>query len=321
MESYFFIELSSADSNFNWNELEHRAISSFSSTGIEEFSIEEAKVDEILGERSYSGADIPVSVIEEVEQTIDIENQIAKKFYFSSKEDAIEFQKSLSTYKNIKHTLCERPIEDWNESWRKSYSPIKVSENFEIIPSWEKESYKTDAENKLYIYPGMGFGTGSHETTFLCLKLLIKIGSLSPGIRCLDFGCGSGILALGLKRLQDNCLLDLYDIEKEALENCVQNIELNNFPMDNINLILPQNRNKLLEKYDIVFANILKNVLELELDFLSKSVEKDGHLILSGLLKEQENDIIDLYLKANPSLKLIEVARSGDWIAILFKLL
>jgi len=319
MQNYYYVELHLLEDFDQLSNIESVALAQFSSTGIEDFSIEEEKVDEILGERSYSGADIPVSVIEEVEFTISSENENAKKIFFSSHSEAKLFCDYLEGLKGISFKVIEKPVEDWNEKWRESYKPIIVSPDFEIIPSWFKEEYKTTARYKLYIYPGMGFGTGSHETTFLCMQLMLKTKSFSPGVQCLDFGCGSGILGLGLKLLQDDCTLDLYDIDQEALDNCIQNIELNNFSQKNINLLLPKQRIKIEKKYEIVFANILKNVLELEIEFLTNAVKDNGFLILSGLLKEQEEDILKQYLEANKNLSLIEVARSGDWIAILLK--
>jgi ribosomal protein L11 methyltransferase len=327
MQYYYYVELKLTnlyESNQveklseKLSEIESLAISKYSSTGIEDFSIEEIKVDEILGDRSYSGADIPISVIEEVEHTVNTESGNTKKVYFSAKPQAIDFMNYLKNIKGCEFSLAQQVVEDWNESWRESYKPIVVSDNFEIIPAWNKEDYQTQADHKLYIYPGMGFGTGSHETTFLCMQLLLDINYFPKDVTCLDFGCGSGILGLGLKRLQRDCQIDLYDIDQEALDNCNQNIELNDFEMKGIKLLLPVDRQEINKKYNIVFANILKNVLELEINFLTQSVHQGGSLILSGLLKEQEEDIIDQYLRANNKLKLNKVARSGDWIAILF---
>ena len=172
------------------DEIDHIACAEYAATGVEDFSIDEAKVDSILGERSYSGGDVPESVIFEVEDTLNTEG-LLKKYYFNSKEEAIEFQNYLNTH-GQKLELIESEVEDWNEEWKKTYAPILVSEELEIIPSWNKEDYSSLAKNQIYIYPGMGFGTGSHETTFLCLKLYTKY--LNNRFKtCLDFGCGSGI--------------------------------------------------------------------------------------------------------------------------------
>ncbi len=319
MQYYYYVEVCGFDGPELISEIESLAMEKFSSSGIEDFSIEENRVDEILGERSYSGADIPISVIEEVEQVVTSDRSLVKKIYFTSKNDATSFINSLENFSNLKSKLIEMPVEDWNETWRETYSPIEVSSDFEIVPSWNKEDYKSDKKNKLYIYPGMGFGTGSHETTFLCMKLMLETDSFFKGVRCLDFGCGSGILALGLRLLQPDSNLDLYDIEKEALDNCIQNIELNEFSMDQISLLLPDQRKVIDKKYNLIFANILKNVLEIEKKYLTTHVEKNGYLILSGLLKEQEEDIISQYEKANSNLVLQKVERKGDWIAVLFK--
>lgn len=320
MQNYYIIEIKNPLLIKDWEEIEALAFLKFESTGVEDFSLEEEKVDEILGERSYSGADIPLSVIEEVEETISHEDLISKKVYFSNKEDALNFQSYLNEDLKIDSLFHEVLTQDWNEEWRKNFKPIQINSNFEIVPSWEKETYRSPTEKKLYIYPGMGFGTGNHETTFLCLDLVLKTNNIENYKTCLDFGCGSGILGLALRLFNQDIRLDLYDIEKEALDNCVQNIDLNQIKKENINLLLPDSRNNFLKKYNIVFANILKNVLELEKDNLVNYVEENGYLILSGLLKGQEESIIEQYKAAQRKLEVIEVANKGDWVAILMQM-
>jgi ribosomal protein L11 methyltransferase len=319
MQFYYILEVTELERALNWPEIEHTALMSYNSTGVEDFSLEEDEVDEILGERSYSGADIPLSVIEEVEDTVSKSIGASKKFYFNTEEEAVKFSQYLKKELKVNSSLSKLEIEDWNEKWRKSYKPISILDELVIVPSWEKENYKSSIPKKLFIYPGMGFGTGNHETTFLCLELLIKSKSLKQGMSCMDFGCGSGILGLALRKYDPKCKIDLYDIEKEALDNCVQNIELNEISNDNIRLMLPSDRAMFEENYDIVFANILKNVLELELDSISSMVKKGGSLILSGLLNGQQDEIIKVYTTKNINLELIEVSIKGDWVAILFK--
>jgi ribosomal protein L11 methyltransferase len=318
MDKYFYVKLSLKDGSLDSEALEAIAFKDFNATGIEEFSIDEPRVDEILGERSYSGADIPVSVIEEVELRVNSESNNAKSIHFGSKENADTFHKWFESKSYGNSEVIEKDVEDWNESWRESYKPISVSSDFVIVPSWMKDTYEGSERHKLFIYPGMGFGTGSHETTFLCLKLLTTL-ELQEGTKCLDFGCGSGILGLGLRLIDPKSKIDLYDIDQEALDNCMQNMELNEVSKENINLLLPKERDQIDQKYNLVFANILKNVLEIEIDYLTKCVSPNGHLILSGLLKEQEEDIIKQYLTYEPSLELEQVLRDGDWIAIMLK--
>src|SRR5690606_10010880 len=120
----------------------------------------------------------------------------------------------------------ECPQEDWNAEWKKHYSPIKVNELLEVIPSW-KDDYVSTTSQKIFINPGMGFGTGSHETTFLCLKLFTE-ELLSNNIETvLDFGCGSGILGLSTFLFFPEARVDFYDIDLEANKNCFDNAEIN----------------------------------------------------------------------------------------------
>lgn len=316
MEKYYYLEMAiSSDIEAQVDDL---AMSNFNCTGIEEFSIDEPSVDAILGQRSYSGADLPLSVIEEVEHTVTSE-LTHKKLYFECEQACKTFQAHLKEKYQIQSKVCSGEVKDWNEEWKKSYSPILVNESLEIIPEWNKHTYHSSALEQVYIYPGMGFGTGGHETTFLCLKLFSEL-EYHETSSCLDFGCGSGILGLAYKKLLPNAdIIDLYDIDQQALDNCIQNIELNDISVDDFKLLLPKNRNEIDKKYDLVFANILQNVLLLEKKFLSHAMCENGYLILSGLLKGQEEEVINSYCLENSDLKHVKTIQKGDWVAVLMK--
>lgn len=295
-------------------EIDHMAAKDFGSTGVEDFSIDEEKVDSILGDRSYSGGDVPETVIYEVEDTLYTEGNL-KKYYFNTEDEALSFLNLLNKKNQTFHLVAEDAV-DWNEEWKKTYAPILVSEELEIIPSWNVEDYKSQAHKQIYIYPGMGFGTGSHETTFLCLKLYTEFKKNNIK-SCLDFGCGSGILGLATLLFEPNLEVDLYDIDPEAIENTKQNIELNKLQEKNINLLLPSHRKSINKKYDLVFANILQNVLLLEKKYLVTCLNPGGQIILSGLLNGQEDEVVDRYLEENSTLKHIETIYKGDWLAII----
>ncbi len=291
----------------------------FGCSGIEEFAIEEAKVDEILGERSYSGGDIPTSVINDVESTLANEN-LHKKYYFGTEAECITFKNYLENNLELQSEVVSSKVKDWNAEWKKSYKPIHISEKLEIIPEWEKESYQSKAEQSLFIYPGMGFGTGNHETTYLCLKIYIEQLAQSKKFKtCFDFGCGSGILGIAFNLLEPDSKIDLYDISEEALVNSQQNIDLNQLDFNRFRLLLDTQKEELLENYDLVFANILQNVLLAESEFIEKSVKSGGGLILSGLLKGQESAVIDKLLLINPKFEHIMTESKGDWVAVLME--
>lgn len=315
MDMYYFLEVKIP--LHIEDEVDQVAHQKFSSTGIEEFSIEEAKVDEILGDRSYSGGDVPEGVINEVEQTLK-EEGIDKKIYFSTSAETQKFKAYLQENYDLQSKIYEFETKDWNAEWKKSYSPIVVNEDLEIIPEWEKENYKSNTKNQIYIYPGMGFGTGSHETTFLCLKLFMEKFSASKALdSCLDFGCGSGILGIAYKLIDPKGLVDLYDIDAEALKNSEQNIVLNDMKIKNFNLLLPIDRQSIERKYSVVFANILQNVLLLESKYLANSIKANGCLILSGLLIGQESEVIKSMIEKNPRIYHLETITKGDWVAVL----
>jgi len=294
--------------------LESTAIDGYSATGIEEFSLSEADVDAILGDRAYSGGDVPETVIDEVENTV-LGRPANYRFFFGNTDDAQEFTNYC--HKNVlaEVQLEEKESQDWNAEWKKHYAPILVNESFEIIPSWMTD-YESLAKQKIYIYPGMGFGTGSHETTFLCLRFLTEEITFKAE-SVLDFGSGSGILGLSTLKFFPNAQVDFYDIDPEANKNCFQNAELNKLDTFEFRLLLPEVREKLKPQYDLVFANILESVLMLEKNYLVNITRPGGALILSGLLIHQVTGIIEGYTAKGMS--LVRRLEKGDWAALYFK--
>lgn len=317
MSDYFYVELDIQDEGLLAT-LESEAFENFNCSGTQDFTIEEAKVDEILGERSYSGGDLPIEILEEVERVLKAEGCCKKGFYFNNETQAQAFVSYLSS-KGLgdKTTLKKEEARDWNESWKQSFKKIPVNEQLSIVPSWEK---KEKSQNSIFIYPGMGFGTGNHETTFLCLKLMLEnIPDLGGLETCLDFGCGSGILGIGLAQVNPKAAqIDYLDIDQQALDNCLQNIVLNK-PAEDVphKLLLSGQKNQLLASYDLVFANILLDALLLEAPTIVEKTRK--YLIVSGLLKGQEEEVIEAYTKMNPSLETVKVLVKNDWSAALLK--
>lgn len=301
------------------DELGQIALNDFFSDGIEEFSLEESVVDQILGERAYSGGDIPLSLIDEVEDHTNSRNEVTVKYYFHDENYLERMNAFISELKDIfpdLPTVCEElPVEDWNLEWKKFYRPIIVSENLEIIPEWLKNAREPQSKNSVFINPGMGFGTGTHETTYLCLKLFDEIkDKFVNEMSCLDFGCGSGILgvaAIKLKKMR----VSFCDIDREALDNCLQNLVLNfeGDKLEGTELVLRERY--LPSKFNLIFANILEPILIHEKGTILNSLEKNGWLIVSGLLNNQVDTILNEYT----SLKYMKVVSKGDWSAILFK--
>ncbi len=295
--------------------VEERATNEFEAMGIEEYSLSEAEVDALLGERSYSGGDLPESVLDEVEDSI--RNKPSHyRFFFGEAEKAVAFLEMAQ-----KFFLCEAQVEecvnqDWNAEWKRHYSPIKVNDQLEVVPSWET-SYVAQTPKKIYINPGMGFGTGSHETTYLCLRLLTEKAVDLKVNDILDFGSGSGILGLSAMLFYPEARVDFYDIDAEANKNCFENARINGLAEKPFRLLLPEVRNELLPSYQIVFANILENILLLEKETLISKTANGGYLILSGLLKHQVGGIEKVYQDAG--MTLIQTLEKGDWGALILR--
>ncbi|MCB9060434.1 MAG: 50S ribosomal protein L11 methyltransferase [Halobacteriovoraceae bacterium] len=293
--------------------LKIKAMHDFHCSGVEEYSIDEQKVDEILGERAYSGGDIPLELYDE----IDLSQGPNEMFFYFENSNVENFKKYLLSENISNVTIDQKNFEDWNSIWKKHYERISISKRIEIVPSWEKTQNKS---NEIYIYPGQGFGTGGHETTFLCLKLfdsLLNNNMLKPGFKCLDFGCGSGILGIAALKWQSMGVV-FCDIDPNALDNTVQNIELNfeGHDLSGSSVVLRE-RLEVNKKYDLIFANILENILDLEKDLIYSLLNTDGYLIVSGLLNEQVESLKDKYIKLG--LKSVENVSKGNWSALLFK--
>ncbi|MCK5882236.1 MAG: 50S ribosomal protein L11 methyltransferase [Bacteriovoracaceae bacterium] len=295
------------------------AITNFGCQGVEEFAFEEERVDEILGERAYSGGDIPLSVINEVEDAASAEAEVSFNFFFyddGCEERATLFYGHLESLPNVCGKLLEESWKDWNSEWRKHFTPLQISEKLHIIPEWMKG--EADEDCSLYIYPGMGFGTGSHETTFICLSILEKLIQLDCKVdRVLDFGCGSGILGAASIMRKDS-IVDFCDVDRDALDNTLQNLQLN-FEESKLNghrLVLRE-RFTIEDEYDLVFANILEHVLIQEKQIIIGGLKVGGHLVLSGILNEQVNDVIRCYTAAGLSVE--EILSKGDWSGILLR--
>lgn len=290
----------------------------FECSGVQDYSIDEKRVDEILGERAYSGGDVPLEVVDEVSMEAQGQEGASLIFFFDAEDAYIEselcHEALVEKYSELEISRQEKDVEDWDAKWRDHYKSIQVTNELTIVPEWEKGDERLS--NEVYIYPGQGFGTGGHETTFLCLKLFMTLdNSIFVGKNCLDFGCGSGILGIvAIKK--SKMYVDFCDIDRSALENTLQNINLNLTENEqNGHRLVLRDRFSPEQEYSLVFANILKPVLISEKDVMTKNLMSGGYLIISGLLNEQVDDVLSFY----SDFKVIEVSSKGDWSAVLLQ--
>lgn len=179
--------------------------------------------------------------------------------------------------------------EDWADSWKKYYKPIKTGDRLVIVPVWE--TYEpAPGEITVLMDPGMAFGTGTHETTRLCAAMLEKY--ITPGCGVLDVGCGSGILAICASRLgAEECFA--CDIDPQAVKVARENTELNHTP--NVKCAvsdLLKQAEKVQDGYDVVVANIVADVIIRLAPDVGEYLSEKGVFIVSGIIEERAAETV-----------------------------
>ncbi len=192
--------------------------------------------------------------------------------------------------------------EDWVRKTQSQFKPIKINDNFYIVPSWHDLPDKT--AKSIILDPGLAFGTGSHPTTFMCLEWLAQ--NVLPQHSVLDYGCGSGILAISAK-IHGAHTVHGVDIDPQAIESSIINAQNNSA---HIKFTTPDK--KLTQKsYDIVVANILSNPLRILAPTLAKLTQ--SKLILSGILHSQSEELMDIY---SQWFKVTEARILDGWVLL-----
>ncbi|CAB3804209.1 Ribosomal protein L11 methyltransferase [Paraburkholderia caffeinitolerans] len=186
-----------------------------------------------------------------------------------------------------KFSLREVEEQDWVRLTQSQFDPIQIGERVWVVPSWH-DAPDPDAL-VLELDPGLAFGTGSHPTTRLCMEWLEQ--HVQPGNSLLDYGCGSGILAILAKKCGAQPVIGI-DIDPQAVESARQNSERNRAE---VTYGLPDDCPA--GEFDIVVANILSNPLKLMASMLSSRVKPGGRLALSGILARQADEVAQVYAR------------------------
>lgn len=193
--------------------------------------------------------------------------------------------------------------QNWVQLTQSQFDPIRVSERLWIVPSWHVTP--DPAAINLILDPGMAFGTGAHPTTRLCLEWLER--TVTADCSILDYGCGSGILAIAAGRL-GAARISGVDIDPQAVEAAYANAERNGVTALFADSALP-----VAGEYDLVVANILSNPLRVLAPAICAHVRSGGQLALSGILREQAEEIIQIYAAWMP---LTVADMREDWVCL-----
>ncbi|CAM5195859.1 Ribosomal protein L11 methyltransferase OS=Ureibacillus acetophenoni OX=614649 GN=prmA PE=3 SV=1 [Ureibacillus acetophenoni] len=233
-------------------------------------------------------------------------------------ETVEEIKLALANLKNFDINIGDQVLqtnlvdeEDWATAWKQYYHPVKISERFTIVPTWE--SYQPVSTDELIIEldPGMAFGTGTHPTTVMCLQALEKV--VKKGDTVVDVGTGSGVLAIGAALLGARKVHAL-DLDEVAVKSALENVELNK--VDHIIDVFHGNLlDSIHEPSDIVVGNLLAEIIMSFTDDAYSIVKPGGKYITSGIIGFKKDEVKQALEKSGFVIE--EVLMMEDWVAII----
>lgn len=241
------------------------------------------------------------------------------KGYFSvedNMEEIIEYIKSkLIEIKNMGIDIGEGTVEyikvneeDWANNWKKYYKPTKIGENIVVKPIWEE--YEANGEMVIELDPGMAFGTGTHETTRMCVEALEE--NVKEDTTVFDIGTGSGILAIAAAKLGAKKVIGV-DLDPVAVDSAKENVSFND--LNNIEIIYGNLMDVVTGKADLVVANIIAEIIVVLAEDVKNFLVPGGLFITSGIIRERR-DLVETKLKEK-GFKIKEVKEQGEWLCVI----
>jgi len=233
------------------------------------------------------------------------ENGTAQLYFDGGKRDYIEVSlQNINADFHFQWKWEKQNKEDWNLAWKDNFTPVVIEDKLAVIPHWQND---VSAEIVIKIKPGMAFGTGHHETTWLMLNQILK--HIKPGMSILDLGAGSGILSITANKLGAE-KVDAVEFDPDCTSNFDENLQLNHIEKN----IHYYNDDVLTWKdfnYNIILANINCNVIK---ELIPKLKGIKAQVILSGLLMTDDKTIEQICIKQNFQVK--EKMIKGEWICL-----
>ncbi len=233
--------------------------------------------------------------------------------YISPEEspaEAVAFLRERYTAEGIENEITLDPCveEDWINNWKQYFKPIPVGEKLLIRPTWE-EVQDSGGRIVLDLDPGLAFGTGTHETTRLCMELLEKY--VQPGMDVLDVGCGSGILSVAALLLGAEKAVGV-DIDELAVKTADENAAINHVA-ERFTGICGNLTDKVTGKYDIVVANIVADVIIMLTKDVEQFMKPDTVYLMSGIIDTREQDVL---AAVEQHFEIIDRKEEKGWVAL-----
>ncbi|MCI6731034.1 MAG: 50S ribosomal protein L11 methyltransferase [Lachnospiraceae bacterium] len=296
-------------------------------------------ISEMLNELGVEGIEIednvPLTEAETKGMFIDILPELAPddgsakvSCYLETDEDVEalmekikEGLEEISMFANIgtgQISLSETEDKDWINNWKQFFKPFCVDDIL-IKPTWEEVPEEHKDKMMIEIDPGTAFGTGSHETTRLCIRQIQKY--LKKGDKVMDIGTGSGILSIAAMKLGASEVFAT-DVDEFAVEAAIENVAVNHIPAEKVTMITGDiigdeeiQKTAGYECYDFAVANILAPVIIMLQGEIARHLKSGSYFITSGIINTKEEEVKAAFL-ANPEFELIETVYDNDWVSI-----
>jgi len=258
------------------------------------------------------GTEILIAELDQVGFESFMENDTGVLAYIPSEEDHPAILSNINILNSIvfkvDYTVKTIPQKDWNTQWEGQYTPIEIGDTCRIRASFHP---KKEVEYDIVINPKMAFGTGHHQTTHLMIQYILETSLENKTM--LDMGCGTGVLSI-LASLKNAKSIDAVDIDRWSFKNTLENVDINNCQQ----ISVYQGSARLLKgkQYDLIFANINRNILLNDMEAYARSLHKNGTLHLSGFYHK---DLARIKAKAKTlDLRFKDYKKRDNWVAAAF---
>jgi ribosomal protein L11 methyltransferase len=263
-------------------------------------------------------------IVDYIDNKIEQSEDIKIQCYFSEEENITEILhnienglQSIKEFVNIGKGLVEVDItneEDWANNWKAYYKPFKVGNNILIKPTWEDIKEEEKEEIVIEIDPGMAFGSGTHETTSMCIELIQQ--HLKENDKVIDVGSGSGILGIAAAKLGASHTLCI-DVDKNAVKVAKENVIINKVE-NKVDVICGDLLEEVSNKAEFVIANIMADIIIYLTKSIKKVLKNDGIFISSGIIVSKVDEVKTAIIAEG--FEILDIQIKGEWTAITARL-